>query len=401
MAELDESLSLSPDENDLMIDEGFDEDNKTLKDNDTLMDGEDNSVTSAIIRDKVGYSAQLNKSQQGSALLDVVRTSKRRQVRIEIGKDGDKPNQGKGPDISDEVTDIPKLKISVPENISPDELFCSKLGLKDVCLQYSDADYENLTSYKLFQAKFKADIKSANPNVKMAKVNLLVGAKWKTFSEQKKALNGSDADVGQRVFIYNVGEETTFENVQEPLEKYGKVTDFNNTGKGFAFVNFKTREGAQACVAKLDMKNLAGKTVQVSIARPKMNKLKTKEKDQMDPGLRLKKQSISSGFRGSIKPNLELFQRKVDDSGIASSTNIKTELFERKPNVNDPRLKPVNPMPIVSPSNSPPLTSSLKYVASRESPTKSLSNVGDGGLSLPEKRVQNFPPKSSEPSTFR
>ena len=401
MAELDESLSLSPDENDLMIDEGFDEDNKTLKDNDRLMDGEDNSVTSAIIRDKVGYSAQLNKSQQGSALLDVVRTSKRRQVRIEIGKDGDKPNQGKGPDISDEVTDIPKLKISVPENTSPDELFCSKLGLKDVCLQYSDADYENLTSYKLFQAKFKADIKSANPNVKMAKVNLLVGAKWKTFSEQKKALNGSDADVGQRVFIYNVGEETTFENVQEPLEKYGKVTDFNNTGKGFAFVNFKTREGAQACVAKLDMKNLAGKTVQVSIARPKMNKLKTKEKDQMDPGLRLKKQSISSGFRGSIKPNPELFQRKVDDSGIASSTNIKTELFERKPNVNDPRLKPVNPMPIVSPSNSPPLTSSLKYVASRESPTKSLSNVGDGGLSLPEKRVPNFPPKASEPSTFR
>ena len=200
MAELDESLSLSPDENDLMIDEGFDEDNKTLKDNDRLMDGEDNSVTSAIIRDKVGYSAQLNKSQQGSALLDVVRTSKRRQVRIEIGKDGDKPNQGKGPDISDEVTDIPKLKISVPENTS-DELFCSKLGLKDVCLQYSDADYENLTSYKLFQAKFKADIKSANPNVKMAKVNLLVGTKWKTFSERKKALNESDANDGQRVFI--------------------------------------------------------------------------------------------------------------------------------------------------------------------------------------------------------
>ena len=69
---------------------------------------EDNSVTSAIIRDKVGYSAQLNKSQQGSALLDVVRTSRRRQVRI--GKDGDKPH-GKGPDISDsdEDTNIPKL----------------------------------------------------------------------------------------------------------------------------------------------------------------------------------------------------------------------------------------------------------------------------------------------------
>lgn len=50
---------------------------------------------------------------------------------------------------------------------------------------------------------------------------------------------------------------------------------------------------------------------------------------------------MSSGFRGSIKPNPELFQRKIDDSGFASSINIKKELFERKPNVNDPRLKPV------------------------------------------------------------
>ena len=62
-----------------------------------------------------------------------------------------------------------------------------------------------------------------------------------------------------------------------------------------------------------------------------------------------------------------------------------------------------NLMPIVSPSNSPPLTSSLKYVDSRESATKSLTTVGDGGLALAEKRVTNFPPKASEsnPSTFR
>ena len=62
-----------------------------------------------------------------------------------------------------------------------------------------------------------------------------------------------------------------------------------------------------------------------------------------------------------------------------------------------------NPMPIVSPSNSPPLTSSLKYVDSRESHTKSLTNVGDGGFSLSEKRVTDFLPKASEcnPSTFR
>ena len=204
-----------------------------MKDNYTPVGEEDNSVTSAIIRDKVGYSAQLNKSQQGSALLDVVRTSRRRQVRI--GKDGDKPH-GKGPDISDsdEDTNIPKLKISVPENTSPDELFCSKLGLKDVCLQYSDADYESLTSYKLFQAKFRADIKSANPNVKDS-----AGEHRKTQDEQ-----------------------------------------IENKGKG----PNETRPSLEETIDHL----------------------------------------CHLGFEvPSNKPNPELFQRKVDDSGFASSINIK------------------------------------------------------------------------------
>ena len=89
------------------------------------------------------------------------------------------------------------------------------------------------------------------------------------------------------------------------------------------------------------------------------------------------------------------------DKSIGNLVASSNSEDESKINISAKSKIKQNPMPIVSPSNSPPLTSSLKYVASRESPTKSLSNVGDGGLSLPEKRVQNFPPKSSEPSTFR
>ena len=86
------------------------------------------------------------------------------------------------------------------------------------------------------------------------------------------------------------------------------------------------------------------------------------------------------------------------DKSIGNLVASSNSEDESKINISAKSKIKQNPMPIVSPSNSPPLTSSLKYVAS---PTKSLSNVGDGGLSLPEKRVQNFPPKSSEPSTFR
>ena len=92
-----------------------------------------------------------------------------------------------------------------------------------------------------------------------------------------------------------------------------------------------------------------------------------------------------------------MFSSKSNDNLVASSNSED----ESKVNISAKSKMKQNPMPIVSPSNSPPLTSSLKYVASRESPTKSLSNVGDGGLSFPEKRVPNFPPKASEPSTFR
>ena len=92
-----------------------------------------------------------------------------------------------------------------------------------------------------------------------------------------------------------------------------------------------------------------------------------------------------------------MFSSKSNDNLVASSNSED----ESKVNISAKSKMKQNPMPIVSPSNSPPLTSSLKYVASRESPTKSLSNVGDGGLSLPEKRIPNFSPKAREQSTFR
>ena len=44
---------------------------------------------------------------------------------------------------------------------------CENFGLTDVDLEYSDADYQNLTTYKLYQQTYRQRIQAANPKVKI------------------------------------------------------------------------------------------------------------------------------------------------------------------------------------------------------------------------------------------
>lgn len=48
------------------------------------------------------------------------------------------------------------------------EEVCSSFGLTDVDIQYSDADLENLTSYKLFQQHVRPLLVKENPKVRSA-----------------------------------------------------------------------------------------------------------------------------------------------------------------------------------------------------------------------------------------
>ena len=43
---------------------------------------------------------------------------------------------------------------------------CENFGLTDVDLEYSEADYQNLTTYKLFQQTYRQRIQGVNPKVK-------------------------------------------------------------------------------------------------------------------------------------------------------------------------------------------------------------------------------------------
>ena len=70
---------------------------------------------------------------------------------------------------------------------------CEQYGLKDVDLEYSEADYSNLTTYKLFQQTYRQRIQAENPKVPVAKLMMLVGAKWREFiSSGPRSEQGSE-----------------------------------------------------------------------------------------------------------------------------------------------------------------------------------------------------------------
>lgn len=60
---------------------------------------------------------------------------------------------------------------------------CETFGLTDVELKYSDAEYQKLTTYKLFQQHVRPRLSEVNPQVRMGKLMMLVAAKWRDFSE--------------------------------------------------------------------------------------------------------------------------------------------------------------------------------------------------------------------------
>ncbi|XP_018335624.1 chromodomain-helicase-DNA-binding protein Mi-2 homolog isoform X1 [Agrilus planipennis] len=62
------------------------------------------------------------------------------------------------------------------------EEVCSTFGLQDVELEYSESDFQNLTTYKLFQQHVRPLLAKENPKVPMSKLMMLVAAKWREFS---------------------------------------------------------------------------------------------------------------------------------------------------------------------------------------------------------------------------
>ena len=75
---------------------------------------------------------------------------------------------------------------------------CENFGLNDVELEYGEAEYTNLTNYKLFQQTFKQRIQSGNPKVPQPKLMMLVAAKWREFQSLAAAANQAAAEAEQQ-----------------------------------------------------------------------------------------------------------------------------------------------------------------------------------------------------------
>ncbi|KAG0414864.1 hypothetical protein HPB47_007982, partial [Ixodes persulcatus] len=86
-------------------------------------------------------------------------------------KTAKKPRMEKAPEP-------PPAPAPEPEQHKSSTEVCAELGLQDVPMEYTDADYQNLTSYKLFSQHVRP---LANPKIAMAKIVLLISAKWHEF----------------------------------------------------------------------------------------------------------------------------------------------------------------------------------------------------------------------------
>ena len=74
-----------------------------------------------------------------------------------------------------------------------------ELGLEDIDYEYTDEDYQNLTSYKLFSQHIRPLIAKSNPKIAMSKMVTLISAKWKEFSANNPEQPvEQEADSGRR-----------------------------------------------------------------------------------------------------------------------------------------------------------------------------------------------------------
>lgn len=103
------------------------------------------------------------------------------------------------------------------------EEVCSTFGLTDVELEYSETDYQNLTTYKLFQQHVRPLLAKENPKVPMSKLMMLVAAKWREFSVENPNLLQSEN---------NDQEQPTQSTESEYSNKSNRSRSTKETSKG-------------------------------------------------------------------------------------------------------------------------------------------------------------------------
>merc|ERR1712127_1058175 len=86
---------------------------------------------------------------------------------------------------------------------------------------------------------------------------------------QQQAPSTNMAEQGCKLFVYGVDQNMDNGEIQSHFEKHGRVVDVYNTGKGFAFVTFDSKEEAESATRELDGSTLNGQQIKVNEAKPR------------------------------------------------------------------------------------------------------------------------------------
>lgn len=120
------------------------------------------------------------------------------------------------------------------------EEVCSTFDLTDVDIEYTENDYQNLVTYKMFQQHVRPILQKENPKVPMSKLMMLVAAKWREFCEENPNLqteeNREDEDEEQVV------RSRSPQYIPKPSRSRGrtseKVWQFSSSFVVCNFINF-------------------------------------------------------------------------------------------------------------------------------------------------------------------
>ncbi|XP_049291745.1 chromodomain-helicase-DNA-binding protein Mi-2 homolog [Anopheles funestus] len=112
--------------------------------------------------------------------------------RPKRGRDRKKGSSSRGA-VSSEV----EKKVEEKEKMPSIQEVCSSFDLTDVKIEYTDDDFENLVTFKIFQTHVRPILTKENPRVPMAKLMMLVAAKWREFCALNPNISSEDATAAE------------------------------------------------------------------------------------------------------------------------------------------------------------------------------------------------------------
>ena len=125
-----------------------------------------------------------------------------------------------------------------------------------------ESDREKIQSkYMNYEATY-SEMEEVAKSLEQSSVSLKAG-------KSKGRVNAVNTEEGCKLFVYGIQENISNSELQGEFGKFGNVTDTYNTGKGYAFVTFDSKESAANCKLQLNGQTLFGQQIKVNEARPK------------------------------------------------------------------------------------------------------------------------------------